>query len=423
MNGLERLGKELAGEQDALRARRSDRARVRERIGAFVVRRGRSPWLRPGRIALACASAAAAALIVLWVRPAGQVPLLLKVGASGKQAQSGAFLEAPLAAALPLRFSDGTRIDIGPRSRARVVEIDAAGAHLLLESGRANLNVVKRSRAAWRLSVGPFMVRVTGTRFEVRWNPEQDEFQLDLEEGRVEVSGCVFGLGYRMSSGQAVDASCKRGRLHVSDRRRAQPADASAAPQQRADSRAAPVAAPAPAVEGATAPEPRRVRRARSAPAPRAADWRSLALRGQYALAFAAARVSGFEAECEHASDAELALLADTARYAREVQSEAHALRALRRRFPGSSRAGLAAFALGRLEFDGNHAYDRAADWFVTYLKESPRGALSREARGRLIEATLRAGDRPRARALAAAYLRDHPDGPHAELARGLRAP
>src|SRR6185295_7962060 len=100
---------------------------------------------------------------------------------------------------------------------------------------------------------------------------------------------------------------------------------------------------------------------------------------------------SDFEVKCASAGPDELAALADAAHYARDQEREGYAWRLLRKRFPGTARAGLAAFALGRLEFDAHGSYPKAAEWFGTYLKEQPGGSLVREARGRLMEATLRA--------------------------------
>ena len=65
-------------------------------------------------------------------------------------------------------------------------------------------------------------------------------------------------------------------------------------------------------------------------------------------------------------------------------------------------------------------AYAKAADWFQIYLKERPGGPLTREARGRVMEATHRTGRRTEARNLALTYLLDYPAGPHAELARRI---
>jgi outer membrane protein assembly factor BamD (BamD/ComL family) len=91
----------------------------------------------------------------------------------------------------------------------------------------------------------------------------------------------------------------------------------------------------------------------------------------------------------------------------------------LRRRFPGTPEAGTAAFTLGRIAFENEDAYARAAQWFDTYLHEQPAGALTGDASGRLIEAKVRSGDGIGARAAAQQYLRRFPGGPYASEARG----
>lgn len=425
MSALDRLGQFIAREQDALRSRAPDRTLVRERLNSLPLRAGSSRLRRLG-LGLACAAIAAASL-VLWARPLAREPLTLAVGRAEKPAPVGTFIEAPKLESLRLRFSDGTRVEMAPRSRARLVSLETTGAHLLIESGQVRVAVVRRPHASWRLSVGPFLVRVTGTHFEVRWNPEQDRFELDLEEGHVEVSGCVFGQGYRMGAGQKLSASCERRRFDVTDRRLAEESDPASGAASRVQSAGAEqglaahrsvAAAEAPTLE--KQPARRRTAGQGVVAAPRSAPWRTPAARGKYAAAFAAAKASGFETTCARAGADELALLADAARYAREPQDEGYALRLLRRRFSGTRRAALAAFALGRLEFDAHRAYDEAAEWFATYLKEQPGGPLTREARGRLMEATIANGNRDRARDIAVHYLRDYPSGPHAEIARSL---
>ena len=68
--------------------------------------------------------------------------------------------------------------------------------------------------------------------------------------------------------------------------------------------------------------------------------------------------------------------------------------------------------------FYGEHR--KAASWFATYAREQPAGALVREARGRLVEAKALLGETAAAQKLASAYVRDYPQGPHAELARSV---
>ena len=426
MTSFDRLGQHIAREQDALRARAGHRAEVRDRIADLPIT-SRSRRLRRARVWLPVAAAAALALAAAgWfatTAPA-RAPLRAQDASNGDPIAAGAWIEASGAQPFGLRFSDGTRVQMAPHARARLVSVDAHGAHLLLESGRARLHVVHRPRARWRVSAGPFAVHVIGTRFEVRWDPEHDQFQLDLEQGRVEVAGCLFGQGYEMHSGQHLEASCKRGRFDVSDL-----GDETAARREGATA----ASGASPALTTAATPkapsvasEPERVAAVPHAntrrPRPSARAARSARL-GRTHRSGAQALPSDFDAQCASATRAEqLAELADAAHYARDTDREAFAWRLLRRRFPGTSRAALAAFALGRLEFDVHGSFSKAAEWFGTYLKEQPSGALAREARGRLMEASLRAGDTAAARSLAASYLRDYPSGPHAALARSLTA-
>ncbi|MGC4092125.1 MAG: tetratricopeptide repeat protein [Polyangiaceae bacterium] len=149
-------------------------------------------------------------------------------------------------------------------------------------------------------------------------------------------------------------------------------------------------------------------------------SWQALARAGKFDKAFNLVESSGFAAECDRATGEELALLADTARLSSRPQQAIQALTALRRRFPGSPRAGVAAFNIARVHFDQRGAYDEAARWFRTYLREQPSGPLVREAQGRLMEALYRAGDRDGAVKLAEQYLASNPNGPHARVARTL---
>lgn len=417
MTELEQLGRYVAEEQDALRAspgQRAARVAVRERVAQHEPTLSAAPpsrlWPWRATSLAGVLAAAAAAAIVLPARAPAPAPLTVQLGTTAQRVLPGAWLEAaPSSAPLGLLFSDGTHVELGAGTRARLVEVDARGAHVMIESGSAHVSVRHRPGTAYRLSMGPFVVRVIGTRFDVRWDPERDDFRLDLNEGRVELSGCVFERGYAMRAGQSVSAACRRGRFELESMRATATTPEVAAPKQ-----------PARAAEAAVADEPERSASSRPKAQRSAPDWRALARRGDYAAAYGVARDAGFAAECARADAEDLALLAEAARYAGQRGDEAEALLLLRRRFAGTPRAALAAFGLGRLEFDERHAHARAARWFDTYLKEQPEGALAREARGRLLEATLAAGERATARTLAGEYLREHPQGPHGALARRL---
>jgi hypothetical protein len=418
MSDLERLGRLIAREQDALPERAQGRALVRARLLSQGADR---PSRRGARLVALLAAALALSAVFLLVRrhTSERGPYVL-VGRSELPASVGTWLHASENESLPLVFSDGTRVEMAPRSRARVLVLQPGETRLLLESGRAHVEVAHRPGQNFSVATGPFNVRVTGTRFDVTWSPERDQFELTLAEGQVELSGCVFGSGRKLAAGQKVEASCRTPSVAIAY------SSPSAAP---AGSAASP--APARAPEIAALPEPSSdkgvsaraldsgLSRKPDAPTPRA-TWLDLARQGNYREAFAAADAQGFDELCQRTSAAELSLLAEAARHAGQLGKARTAFTAVRRRFPAAKEAGLAAFSLGLLEFDGFGAYAKAADWFQTYLKERPGGSLSREARGRVMEAMHRTGRRTEARNLALTYLLDYPAGPHAELARRI---
>ena len=408
MSDFRGLFEEIAREQDELRESTGAPQRLLERMRALrPARRSRRTWVLLAAAALGVVSVGLALVFV-------QKPSALAMKISGADAAPllGAWLGAPDAKALALEFSDGSRFDLAPKSRARVVAIEPEGARVELAAGSMKVHVIHRPNGRFRLDAGPFGVRVTGTRFELSYSVETDTFELFLEEGQVELTGCVFGQGRKLAAGQNVRATCQRPSVDVSYGRRVSRAQVEAPA-------AAPKAATASPASPDAAPKPHAERRATSVPSATSADaaWLRLAREGAHKEAFALVRAAGFEAECARANSEALALLADVARHAGAPVQAEYALLTLRRRFPGTDAAALAAFALGRKEFDEKGSFRSAATWFQTYLRERPSGPMKREALGRLLEASHRAGNTADAHAAALRYLSDYPTGPHAELA------
>jgi transmembrane sensor len=426
LSGLERLGAEARRAQDASADRALDLGAARRRFLAEPVpvrRRPAAAWF---------AAATLAAALVLGVglffgRPLP--PLAFRVGDAGRPGVVDAWLAAGGEGPLSLRFSDGSEVRLAPSSRARVTRLDAKGATVRLEGGRLAVAVAKRKGAAWQVSLGPFRIDVTGTKFAVDWDPAGERLGLSMHEGSVLVSGCVFGGGHAFVAGDTVTASCRDGRIAISSKpaggEEAAPSPPVPEPsglpvplaRPSADSRPPPAVAPVTTGEGPALD-------ARSAAAPRATapDWRKLASSGQYAQALDAAEAVGFGEECNHASAADLVTLGDAARYSGRFARARDAYSAVRRRFPRDERAAVAAFALGRLSADQLGDQADAASWFRTYLAEHPEGRLARDALGRLVEALQRGGDTAGARREARRYLDHYPDGPHAEVARRVIA-
>lgn len=403
---LLQLGRRVAAVQDDWLERSGslDSARDGFLLRAGAARRGRRAlWLVAAAVAMGAFLSAGVFVVPRLLSPR---PVVATV--KDQHVPQDSFLHSNPAERLPIDFSDGSRITLEPGSRVRIAELRATGATLAVESGAVDVSVKHHQTTDYRLSLGPYLVRVTGTRFNVSFSPEQELLRVTMSEGTVVVSGCALGDPRPLRAGESLLASCREGKFSISRGQAAN--EAVGAPPRVA------------AAEPVAPPEP--VRDATQPVAPRRAEgetsWQGLARAGKFDKALSAVEASGFASECEHASGDELSLLADMARLKNRPQQAIQALTVLRRRFPGSQRAGVAAFNIARVHFDQRGAYDEAARWFRTYLREQPSGPLVREAQGRLMEALYRSGDREGAVRLAEQYLAANPNGPHARVARNL---
>jgi TolA-binding protein len=411
LSSLQELGKRVAATQDEWLERAVPLDSARD---DFLLRMGAARRARRGLLLVVVAAAlgvlAGIAAIVgprIWISSHTVQALV-----NSRAAPQNSWIRSEASERLPIDFSDGSRITLEPGSRVRIAELRPNGATLAVETGGLDVSVKHHGQTDYRLSLGPFLVRVTGTRFNVSFSPEQDLLRVSMREGSVVVSGCALGDPRPLRAGDSLTASCRNPHFEISrgqiDRA---PAGSAVAVIESADS--APVAPNVPSDDAV-----------RSNPRPARAEgelsWQALARAGKYGKALGSVDVLGFAAECERASDEELALLADVARFGRRPQQAILALSTLRRRYSSSSLASVAAFNMARVHFDQRGAYDDAARWFRVYLKEQPSGPLAREAQGRLMEALYRGGDRAGAVRAADSYLTANPSGPHARLARTL---
>lgn len=411
---LKSLGQRLAAVQDANLDALVDLERSRARLLA-ASRPGR--WWRAPRLALA-AIVLLLAGFTLVLRQQTQ-PLSFRVGPAARD-QVGDWIAASQGQSVPIVFSDGTELTLLDQGRARVVDVAATGASVFVERGKLRAAVVPRPRGQWRLFMGPYRVRVTGTKFDVAWEPESERFALSLLEGSVVVSGPAIDGERTLRAGESLElARPAPSRAATEALPEPQPASpVVSGPASGGPAAAEPDAPPAPD-KPAAAPGRQRQRRALEPSATRAPDFRELARAGRYREALAASEREGFEQLCQSSSAADLMLLADVARLAGNAARARAAYERVRQRFPGQDD-GQAAFFLGRLAFDERADYLEAARYFELSLGEQPRGVLAREAAGRLIEARLLSGDGEGARAAARWYLERHADGPHARTARRL---
>jgi transmembrane sensor len=407
---LRSLGARLAEVQDAEAASSNVRARARM---AFLSGPGERSMRRAkpatyGVLALAFVACAAAAAVVSSRRQAGVDHIdhapITALGMTGETSWVAATKES----ALPLRFSDGSEVTLAAAARARIVNRTEAGASVAIERGQLHAKIRHRTDTAWRFEAGPYDVRVTGTAFSLSWDPTSASMVLRLEEGSVVVTGCNLEER-RVAAGEELRLRCER---EAADSGATAPPAPIAVGDLGNVAEVSPAAPRRPAPAAAPAP----------APAPAGPSWRELAASARYPEAYEAAQREGLDAIGQNASAPDLLAIADAARLTRHARESDALLTAIRRRFPGTESAAVAAFVLGRSAMDGRGAYAEAATWFETALREQPNGALAREAAGLVVEASDRAGDLPRARASAAAYLQKYPTGPHAELAHRVLA-
>jgi hypothetical protein len=392
MSPLEKLGRDVARELDQLPG--ADRDLQAARTGLLATRppRGRKVAL------VAVALAAALALVFLFMRPRAPITFELTADGVTRAGVAGTWFSGAAGTEVPFRFSEGSTVLLAPGTRARVDELRADGATLSMERGHAAVSVSPHEHARWMFLVGPFAVRVTGTRFDTEWDPTAEVFTIVMHDGSVKVRGPTLVADRPVVAGQTLRID-----LHP-------PSPAS--PDTTAS---APVVSAAP-----SAPVPPSMSALPSTPVavsePRALTWVELAGRGDYAPAIDAAERVGIEGILATSGPSELILLGDSARFAGKTELARRAYMTARARFPGSASAALAAFALGR--FGGSDALG----WFERYLVEAPSGPLARESLGRIMEIQNRSGLRDPARATARRYLATYPGGPHAGLARALIA-
>ncbi len=380
-------------------------------LGA-VLRGERARWVG----ALAAAAALAAGAAVLWPPPR----LGCVVESAGAGAAECGYVRAPDGAEARVRFTDGSAVALEGGASMRVAEVTAHGARVVLEDGRAALKVAHLPGARWSVEAGPFAVLVTGTEFHVDWSRADETLRVDLIDGAVTVRGPMAPDGLPLRAGQRLVARQREGDVQIVGIEAADAAlrgveapAASAAEDAAASEASSEASAAAAPGEAGAAGRPQAEAGARS--------WSKRVAAGDFKGVLSEAEQRGLDAVFAHASLDDLTALGDAARYARRGDVARGALEATRKRFPGSSAGRAAAFLLGRLADGG--APGAAIVWYDTYLAESPGGPFAAEALGRKMLAVQRTSGRAAARAVAEQYLRRHPTGAHAPLARDLVNP
>jgi ferric-dicitrate binding protein FerR (iron transport regulator) len=375
----------------------------------------RRPWGFRAGAALATA-VAAAAVIAIFMRYRGSVQAFEV--ANGSVTSSG-YIHPTAPEGARVRFGDGTEVVLESGARTRVAEVFTHGARVLLEEGKARLNVVPRREAKWLVEAGPYTIQVTGTVFDVAWLGAEESLDLWLREGSVVVTGPLTTQGFMVRAGQHLVARVRENLLLIDG----QPSEDFRTRMSEAASEGPSPQAPGPARTGGS-----KVSRSTDAKAAnggaseeaRALSWSKRLATGDFDGILADADRRGLDGLLSKASRADLAALADAARYARRFDVARRALLAERERFPGSVQANEAAFFLGGLAEADAASAPTALEWYERYLAESPQGTYASQVLGRKLMIVYRLRGREAARPLALGYLNQYPKGPYARYARNL---
>jgi TolA-binding protein len=364
--------------------------RLEQRVRGTLRERaaGRKKSVQRLQVALAIAAvfavASAGVAFKLGQRPNGATALAA--------VPAGEWLSTTKGTAEERKFEDGSSVRLESESSARVQFVEAKGGLVHLDRGAVRLKVQHRDGSTWRVAAGPYEVEAIGTEFVVEWAAGREKpLRVSVTEGTVAVRGPAFRGTRFVSAHQMVEVTSPDGA--------AQPAPVPVSELA------------AEAAEVIELPDDVTPGNARSHGADR--SWRALEASGKYADAVKAAERRGLAGIYQSGGGDDLLALARASRFAGRMDVAEQALTACRARFAGSPQAAMSAFLLGR-----SASGAQAAQWFSTYLREQPNGALAREALGRLIEAYRAAGDHVSGRAAAERYLKSYPDGPHATLAR-----
>jgi len=397
----------LAGLREAL-ARRSRQSRQR------------ALWRVQVLAATGVAAAACAGWVALRVRAHPAAPDL-SFRVDGATVESGGAVQAAASEHPVVRFSDGSEVALDPQSRVHVHVLGEHGARLTLDEGHAHVEVVHTPETHWVVGAGPFVVAVTGTAFGIGWTESERRLDVRLENGSVSVSGPVSDAPLALRAGQWLTVRGTDVRIRDLSAAATAASGSSPAPEPATPEPATPEpATPEPATpEPAQAPTPgashvHDARETRAAP-----SWAAELAAGKFDAIVADASKRGLAEAYSTSRAADLAALADAARYTRRDDVAEDALAAERRRFPGTDYAHVAAFSLGRLR-EAKGDLRTALSWYEAYLSEAPAGTFASEALGRKMVTVEHLDGRDAAIPLAQAYLARFPDGTYAKAAKAL---
>ncbi len=335
-------------------------AAIRERVPATPPRRRFfAGWAVAAGFATALAVLSVVMLRTGGARSAGLVDdAVVESGPAGDGAH-----------ATSVTLADGSRVDLGVATRARLTSTRRQAIRIDLERGSVEIEATHVEGRTFVVGAGAYEVRVVGTHFAVHRDPG-DQVTVRVDRGAVEVAAVANagGEARRLAAGEQWSAPD-----------------------------GPPVRAAPPAVEPAA----------------------SATLDPPYASAMAAEpqapsppRAGPASAATHHDESAkELFDDAQRARADGQPYDAARAFDRLRRSYPQDPRAALSAFELGRLRLDALGDPRGAEEALRDAIALGPSSPFREDAESRRVEALWRMGDASGCASARASYLARWPHG------------
>lgn len=372
------------------------------------------------KVAISVFAAAAAFAVVFWSTTRVR-PITYEI-AGGSRFESGYLSARPDRSAI-IRFSDGSAIDAAPGTRLRVDSTMNDGARVLLERGSANAQIHHGNTSSWLFVAGPFEVHVVGTRFTLAWDPSQEEVDLALDEGTVELKSPLGQGPFVVRKGQKFHASLLTRTVRMEDASAAtamvSPAAEAPEPPAASAQETSSNASAATGEEVGASPNANLPSTPLKSSAVRHDSWQSLVSHGRFLSVVDAAEARGIDNCLSSCSLGDVRALADAARYTGRSDLAERSLFAIRQRASGGSQRSAAAFLLGRTS-ESRGQVGAANTWYDTYLSESPNGEFAADALAGKMRVTVRMHGSAAAKPLAMQYLQRYPNGVHADTARKI---
>jgi TolA-binding protein len=356
--------------------------------------------------------------LVSWSRVHRSVPVkpALAFHMEGGTLIDGGYLRETSNNGITVSFAEGTKFTLMPGARGRLRSVDSAGARIAVDDGAASFQVTPRSDARWLVDVGPFLITVRGTVFDVNWDQRSERFEIMLKHGRVTVSGPASGGDIALRAGQRLVVNLSKSETIITE----EPPEDAIADSGVVVNDGASIDIPS---ERASNEVAQKHGSESSAPASKAtlSRWGEVVAAADWDRILRDAEAAGLRKVIETATSEDLFALADAARYRQRMNLARDALLAERRRFPSSPRALDAAYLLGRVEESSERGLTEALKWYDEYLARAPTGTYASESLGRKMILTKKLSGIAQARPLAEAYLQRFPNGTYSGAARALR--